>query len=73
MNRYEKRPNAVNEAEIEYLDGEFRVLRPGLYVLCGATGVAIALEELRYWSVELQEPYASPEAVLVRLNGRPEL
>ena len=48
----------------------FASLRPGLYVLCGATGVAIALEELRYWSVELQEPYSGPEAVLIRLNGR---
>jgi len=73
MNRYEKRPNAVNEAQVEYLDGEFRVLRPGLYVLCVATGFAIPLEELRYWSVELQEPYASPEAVWLRLNGRSDL
>ena len=29
---------------------------------------AIPLEELRYWSVELQEAYLSPEAVLQRLH-----
>jgi hypothetical protein len=30
------------------------------------TGVAIPLEELKYWSVDLQEAYANPEAVLRR-------
>jgi hypothetical protein len=30
------------------------------------TGVQIPLEELRYWSVDLQEAYASPEAVRQR-------
>jgi hypothetical protein len=34
------------------------------------TGAAIPLEELRYWSVDLQEAYSSPEAVLQRhANG----
>jgi Uncharacterized protein conserved in bacteria (DUF2093) len=32
------------------------------------TGSAIPLEELKYWSVEHQEPYATPEAVLQRLH-----
>jgi hypothetical protein len=54
------------EAEVKYLDGDFRVVRPGAFVRCAITGVPIALEELRYWSVELQEAYASPEAVLQR-------
>ena len=70
MNRFEKRPAAANEAQVQYLDGDFRVARPGLYVLCGVTGAAIALDELRYWSVERQEAYASPDAVLRRLAGR---
>ena len=34
--------------------------------LCAVTGAAIPLEELKYWSVDLQEAYASPEAVLQR-------
>ena len=29
---------------------------------------AIPLDELKYWSVDRQEAYASPEAVLKRLN-----
>jgi hypothetical protein len=54
------------EAEVRYLDGDFRVIRPGAFVRCAITGVEIPLEELRYWSVERQEAYASPEAVFQR-------
>jgi len=54
------------EAEVKYLDGDFRVIRPGVFVRCAVTGAEIPLEELRYWSVDLQEAYASPEAVLQR-------
>jgi hypothetical protein len=54
------------EAEVKYLDGDFRVIRQGAFVRCAVTGVEIPLEELRYWSVDLQEAYASPEAVLQR-------
>ena len=54
------------EAEVKYLDGDFRVVRPGAFVRCAVTGEPIPLEELRYWSVDLQEAYATPEAVLQR-------
>lgn len=53
-------------AKIDYRDGEYIVLSPGNYVVCAVTGVQIPLEELRYWSVELQEAYATSEAVLKR-------
>jgi hypothetical protein len=33
------------------------------------TGAAIPLEDLKYWSVERQEAYASPEAVMKRPGG----
>ena len=56
------------EAEVKYLDGDFRVVRPGAYVRCAVTGQAIPLEELKYWSVDLQEAYASPQAVMQRLR-----
>ncbi len=72
MNRYERRPISAGEAEVEYLDGEFRILRPGAYVRCAVTAVAIRLEDLRYWNVDLQEPYASPEAKLQRLDLKPK-
>jgi hypothetical protein len=70
MNLYERRAIAVGEAELEYLDGEFRVLRPGSFVRCAATGEPIKLEDLRYWNVDLQEPYASPQAKLQRLGSK---
>ena len=62
MNRFERRPTAASEAQVQYLDGDFRVIRPGLYVLCAVTGAAISLDEMRYWSVERQEAYASPRS-----------
>lgn len=71
MNRFERFPEPHGEAEVRYLDGEFRILRPGSFVRCAVTGRPIALDELRYWSVDLQEAYADPEAVLARVRGRP--
>ena len=57
------------EADLKYLDGDFRVVKPGAFVRCAVTGVAIPLEELKYWSVETQEAYASPEAVAESLKS----
>jgi len=51
-------------AKLHYLDGTFRLLSDGDQVLCAVTGAVIALEELRYWSVERQEPYADAAASL---------
>jgi hypothetical protein len=56
------------KAEVTYLDGDFRIVKPGAFVTCAVTGVPIPLEELKYWSVDLQEAYATPEAVLQRHN-----
>ncbi len=67
LNRYDR--NSMNgEAEVKYLDGDFRVVRPGAFVRCAVTGVPIPIEELKYWSVDRQEAYVSPEAVLQRLK-----
>ena len=68
MNRFEG-PGA-REAGIRYLDGDFQVTSPGSFVRCAVTNVPIPLEELKYWSVDLQEAYASPQAVLQRLQAR---
>jgi hypothetical protein len=67
MNRYE----GGGEAVIEYLDSNIRVIKPGSYVRCVVTGQAIPLDQLKYWSVERQEAYSSPEAVLKRLGVTP--
>ena len=68
LNRYSGPGPMAGEAEVKYLDGDFRVVRPGAFVRCAVTGIPIPLEELKYWSVELLEPYASPAAVLKRLH-----
>ena len=70
MNRAERPPLETNEAHIQYLDGDFRILRPGSFVRCGVTGKSIALDELRYWSVDLQEAYASPQEKLTRIGAK---
>jgi hypothetical protein len=59
MNRIEKFFGVRNEAQLRYLDGEFEVVTPGEYVRCAVTGEPIALADLRYWSVDSQEAYAS--------------
>ena len=56
-------------ATLIYGHNAFRVVKPGKFVLCAVTGEAIPLEALRYWSVERQEPYASPENATRRLLG----
>ena len=72
LNRTDRSSPVPGEADVKYLDGDFRVVRPGTFVRCAVTGVQIPLEELRYWSVDLQEPYATPEAVMQRqANGYP--
>ena len=68
MNRFERPSPSAVEAEVEYLDGDIRVRRPGAFVRCAATGEAILLEDLRYWNVDLQEAYVSPQAKLQRLG-----
>lgn len=63
MNIQEPGMDGTSKAEVRYLDGEFQVIEQGAWVLCEVTGQRISLEELRYWSVERQEAYASAEAV----------
>ncbi len=62
MNRFEGGGN--REAKVRYLDADFQILSPGAYVTCAITGHQIHLDELRYWSVARQEPYADAGASL---------
>ncbi len=68
LNRLDHNSPSAGEAEIRFLDGDFRVIRPGAFVRCAVTGAPIALEELKYWSVERQEAYLNPEVVLRRFH-----
>jgi len=57
-------------AKLHYMANSFRMLVPGDHVLCAVTGQKISLDDLRYWSVEKQEPYATAEiAVKAALEG----
>jgi hypothetical protein len=53
--------NKNRVARVHYMANGFRLLAAGDHVLCAVTGAAIPLDELRYWSVLRQEPYASAE------------
>ncbi|MBI3676943.1 MAG: DUF2093 domain-containing protein [Proteobacteria bacterium] len=68
MNQMERdfRPDGL--ADVEYLDGEYRVVKSGAFVLCAVTGTRVPLDALRYWSVDLQEAYASPAIALKRFE-----
>ena len=56
------------EARLQYGPSGFRVLRPGQFVTCAMSGVPIPLDELRYWSVDHQEPYATAQLATERLK-----
>ena len=66
MNRFERLFGLRGEAKLRYFDGEFQVLIPGDFVRCAVTGEPIAIADLRYWSVELQEAYANAEIAFTR-------
>lgn len=54
------------EAKLRYGDNEFAILRQGLFVLCAVSGQRIALDELRYWNIDLQEAYRGPAEAMQR-------
>jgi len=58
------------EAKLAYHDGDYDVLSPGSYVVCAVTAAHIPLEALRYWSVDLQEPYANPRVATARMQEK---
>ena len=65
----EPRPEGP-EAKLLYGPGGYQVIKPGSYVVCSVTGRPIPLEQLRYWNVDLQEPYADATAASQRYNQK---
>ena len=55
-------------ASIHYMPGTFRLLFEGDHVICAVTGARVPLHELRYWSVERQEPYVDAQASVKRAS-----
>lgn len=66
MNTYERIFGPKGEARVRYMDGEFNVIVSGDFVRCAVTGKPILLPDLRYWSVERQEAYATADIALKR-------
>lgn len=51
------------EAALQYDANDAHMLKNGSYVRCAITNKPIALDNLRYWSVDKQEAYQGPEEV----------
>ena len=67
MNRMDRHGRG-GEAQVRFLDGDFQVVVPGSFVRCAVTAIEIPLDDLRYWSVKRQEPYADAAAALRRFQ-----
>ena len=52
------------QAKLIYGDGIFQVLERGDFVICAITKKRIPLNELKYWSVDRQEPYFDAQSSL---------
>ena len=46
-------------AKIKYLPNNFEIIENGDHVICAVSGKTIKIENLKYWNVDLQEPYYS--------------
>ena len=46
-------------AKIKYLPNNFQIVEEGDHVICAVSGKKISIDNLNYWSVELQEAYFS--------------
>ena len=56
-------------ARLHYMANGFRVLTPGDHVVCAVTAEPIPIDELRYWSVAKQQPYATADIALRAITG----
>jgi len=56
-----------SEAKLYFGPSTFRVIRAGKFVRCAVSGREIPLEDLRYWSADHQEAYATAQIATKRL------
>ena len=61
--------NTDRPARLHFMANGFRVLSPGGHVVCAVSGVRIALDDLRYWSVAQQQAYASAALATEAMTG----
>ncbi len=55
-------PNFSGEAKVHYASSDFLIMEPGAYVLCAVTSERIPVDQLKYWSEDLQEAYVDAKA-----------
>ncbi len=53
--------NNSRAARLPYMANGFRMLASGDHVVCAVSGERNPHDELRYWSVAQQQPYASAD------------
>ena len=58
--------NNNKPAKLHYMANNFRMLSSGDHVVCAVSGEKIPLDDLRYWSVARQEPYATAQISVQR-------
>ncbi len=62
--------NTNRAARLHYMANGFRVLSSGDHVVCAASGAAIPLDELRYWDVAGQRPFATAQLASEAMRPR---
>ncbi len=55
--------NMKKKAKLIFKHNYFEIVEEGDHVLCAVSGKKIQLQNLNYWSVDLQEAYFSPKEV----------
>tara|TARA_Y100001970_G_scaffold198293_1_gene241255 strand:- start:9909 stop:10109 length:201 start_codon:yes stop_codon:yes gene_type:complete len=58
----------INKAKLKFKHNSFDIVEKGDHVICAVSGKKIALSDLVYWNVELQEAYFSPKEVKIRFE-----
>ena len=56
------------KAKLKFKHNSFDIIESGDFVVCAISRKEISLNELTYWSVELQEAYFSPIEVNERFK-----
>ena len=57
-----------NKAKLKFYPNRFEVIEEGDHVFCAVSGKKIAIGQLMYWNVDLQEAYYSPKEVKIRFD-----
>ena len=55
----------TNKAKLKFYPNRFEVIEEGDHVFCAVSGKKIAIGQLMYWNVDLQEAYYSPREVKI--------